>query len=260
MIDIHTHILPGMDDGAEDIYDSIDMAALAYESGTTVIVATPHCNIPGAFSNYYGREYRDAFQRTKAILKQEVPGITLLAGMEVFTTEALPDLLAEGRIFPINRTRYVLMEFDFDEDPDFADYMLRRVKETNAKPVIAHAERYEFVQDNPDMVYQWKRKGYEVQINKGSFMGRFGRHARQTAFELLDSNLVTAVASDAHSPIRRTTCMADAYDYLRQEYSREYLDILFQTNPERICNGLTPIQFRAFPPGESYYRREREAE
>lgn len=260
MIDIHTHILPGMDDGAEDIYDSIDMAALAYECGTTVIVATPHCNIPGAFSNYYGKEYRDTFQRTKEILKHEVPGITLLAGMEVFTTESLPDLLTEGRIFPINRTRYVLMEFDFGEDPDFADYMLRRVKETNAKPVIAHAERYEFVQDNPDMVYQWKRKGYEVQINKGSFMGRFGRHARQTAFELLDSNLVTAVASDAHSPLRRTTCLADAYDYLRQEYSREYLDILFQTNPQRICNGLTPIQFRAIPPGESYYRREREAE
>ena len=259
MIDIHTHILPGMDDGAADIYDSIDMAALAYESGTSVIVATPHCNIPGAFSNYYGKDYRETFQRTKEILKQEVPEITLLAGMEVFTTEAVPRLLAEGRIFPINRTRYILMEFDFGEDPYFAEYMLERVKEINAKPVVAHVERYEFIQDDPDIIYQWKQKGYEIQVNKGSFLGRFGRHAQQTAFELLDANLVTTVASDAHSPVRRTTCMADAYDYLRREYSREYLDILFQTNPQRICNGLKPIQFRAVLPGENYYGRAREA-
>ena len=123
MIDIHTHILPGVDDGAVDIYDSIDMAALAYESGTKVIVATPHCNIPGVYSNYFSKQYCETFQRTKEILKREVPGITLLAGMEVFTTEALPRLLTDGKIFPINRTRYILMEFDFGENPDFADGM-----------------------------------------------------------------------------------------------------------------------------------------
>ena len=115
MIDIHTHILPGLDDGAADIYDTIEMAALAYESGTTAIVATPHCNLPGLYSNYFGKEYCDTYTRTKEILKEECPGITLLAGMEVFTTEDVPRLLTEGKIFPINRTRYVLMEFDFEK-------------------------------------------------------------------------------------------------------------------------------------------------
>lgn len=257
MIDIHTHILPGVDDGAVDIYDSIDMAALAYESGTKVIVATPHCNIPGVYSNYFSKQYCDIFQRTKEILKREVPGITLLAGMEVFTTEALPRLLTDGKIFPINRTRYILMEFDFGENPDFADDILSKVQEINAKPVIAHAERYEFVQDDPEIAYQWKKKGYEIQINKGSFLGKFGEHARQTAFELLNHNLVTAIASDAHSPVQRTTCMADAYDYLSEEYPAEYLDTLFQTNPQRICNGLKPIQFQRIPFEENYYWRKR---
>lgn len=257
MIDIHTHILPGVDDGAVDIYDSIDMAALAYESGTKVIVATPHCNIPGVYSNYFSKQYCDIFQRTKEILKREVPGITLLAGMEVFTTEALPRLLTDGKIFPINRTRYILMEFDFGENPDFADDILNKVQEINAKPVIAHAERYEFVQDDPEIAYQWKKKGYEIQINKGSFLGKFGEHARQTAFELLNHNLVTAIASDAHSPVQRTTCMADAYDYLSEEYPAEYLDTLFQTNPQRICNGLKPIQFQRIPFEENYYWRKR---
>ena len=257
MIDIHTHILPGVDDGAVDIYDSIDMAALAYESGTKVIVATPHCNIPGVYSNYFSKQYCEIFQRTKEILKREVPEITLLAGMEVFTTEALPRLLTDGKIFPINRTRYILMEFDFGENPDFADDILSKVQEINAKPVIAHAERYEFVQDDPEIAYQWKKKGYEIQINKGSFLGKFGEHARQTAFELLNHNLVTAIASDAHSPVQRTTCMADAYDYLSEEYPAEYLDTLFQTNPQRICNGLKPIQFQRIPFEENYYWRKR---
>ena len=247
MIDIHTHILPGVDDGAADIYDSIEMAAMAYENGTTVIVATPHCNIPGVYANYFGKDYAHAFQETKEILKREVPGVTLLAGMEVFTTEELPRLLTEGKIFPVNRTRYVLMEFDFGEDPDFADEILRQVKEVRAIPLIAHAERYEFVQDDPEIVYRWKKKGYEVQVNKGSFLGRFGEDAQRAAFELLNHNLVTAVASDAHSPVRRTTCMADAYDHLRKSYPKRYLDGLFTENPRRICNGRRTIRFHRKP-------------
>ncbi len=257
MIDIHTHILPELDDGARDIYDSIEMAELAYENGTKVIVATPHCNIPGLYGNYFGKEYTRIFQETKNILKREVPGITLLAGMEVFTTEEVPRLLTEGKIFPLNRTRYVLMEFDFREDPAFADRMLKRVREVRAVPVVAHAERYEFVQDDPEIVYRWKQAGYEIQINKGSFMGRFGRRARDAAYELLNHNLVTVAASDAHSPIQRTTCMADAYDALSDEYPGEYLDVLFRTNPQRICNGEKTVQFQEIPFRQSYGWKEK---
>lgn len=260
MIDIHTHILPGIDDGAGDIYDSIEMAALARDNGTDVIVATPHCNLPGMFSNYFGKEYCHVFERTKEILKREVPEITLLAGMEVFTTEALPRLLTEGKIFPINRTRNILMEFDFGEDPDFADEILQKIKEVRAIPVIAHAERYEFIQEDPEIAYHWKRRGYEIQVNKGSFMGRFGHRAQHAAFELLNHNLVTAVASDAHSPIQRTTCMADAYDYLSGEYPAEYLDALFTRSPQNICNGLRPVQFRRIPFENTYANWRKRAE
>lgn len=253
MIDIHTHILPGLDDGAADIYDSLEMAALAYESGTRVIAATPHCNVPGAYTNYFGREYRRVFERTKEIIQKEIPGITLLAGMEVFATEELPRLLTEGMIFPVNRTRYVLMEFDFMEDPDFADEIIRRVMEVRAVPLIAHAERYEFVQDDPDTAARWKQAGCAIQINKGSFMGRFGTAAKKTAYELIRRDLAAAVASDAHSPVRRTTCMADAYDHLRYEYSREYLDLLFKRNPGNICNGAKPLYLGGA--GTRRYRR-----
>ena len=252
MIDIHTHILPGLDDGAADIYDSLEMAALAYESGTRVIAATPHCNVPGAYTNYFGREYRRVFERTKEIIQKEIPGITLLAGMEVFATEELPRLLTEGMIFPVNRTRYVLMEFDFMEDPDFADEIIRRVMEVRAVPLIAHAERYEFVQDDPDTAARWKQAGCAIQINKGSFMGRFGRTAQRTAFELLDHNLVTVVASDAHSPYQRTPWMQDVYQTLLEEYPRDYLEALFTENPGRICRGQEVIRFRRISFQDTY--------
>ena len=176
--------------------------------------------------------------------------------MQNLPGEELPRLLTEGKIFPVNRTRYVLMEFDFGEDPDFADEILRQVKEVRAIPLIAHAERYEFVQDDPEIVYWWKKKRYEVQVNKGSFLGRFGEDARRAAFELLNHNLVTAVASDAHSPVRRTTCMADAYEYLAEEYPTDYLDLLFDKNPRNICNGLEPVRLRRIPFEERYYWEE----
>ena len=115
------------------------------------------------------------------------------------------------------------------------------------RPVVDHPERYEFVQDDPSVVYEWKTKGYEIQANKGSFLGRFGRKAQDAAYALLNHNLVTAVASDAHSPMQRTTYMADAYGHLLQSYPKDYLDALFTENPRYICSGLRPIRFRRIP-------------
>lgn len=247
MIDIHTHILPGLDDGARDYYDSIEMAAMAYENGTTRIVATPHCNIPGVYGNYFGEEYIQAFQKTCDVLEREHIPVQLMPGMEVFATMDLPRLLTEGKIMPLNQTRYVLLEFDFGEDPDFAEEILRRVAELHAWPVVAHVERYEFVWDDPQIIYRWLTRGYVIQVNKGSFLGRFGRRAERTAYELLNHNLISVVASDAHSPTQRTTCMADAYESLAEEYPREYLDALFTKNPRRICRGDKVIRFRKIP-------------
>lgn len=247
MTDLHTHILPGLDDGARSIYDTLEMAALAYENGTTRIVATPHCNIPGIYDNYFGDRYVRAFEEARDALRQEGIPVELLPGMEVYATEDVPAFLTEGRIMPLNQTRYVLIEFDFGEDPWFVNRILHQVKEVGASPVIAHAERYEFVQEDPGLAFGWMESGYCIQVNKGSFMGRFGRKAEQTAYRLLNHNLITAVASDAHSPVRRTTCMADAYDALAAEYPRNYLDTLFEKNPSLLCQGKKPVQFKRIP-------------
>lgn len=235
MIDIHAHILPGIDDGAQDICDTLEMAAMAAECGVTAIVATPHCNIPGVCKNYFGEEYQSVFYAAKRAISEEGISLELYPGMEVFATYDLPKLLTDGKIMPINGSHYVLMEFSFDEDPEFADRLLEEVCETGAKPVIAHVERYRFVQDYPWIIENWRKKGYGIQVNKGSFLGRFGKNAEVTAQLLLEQDRISVVASDAHGAYRRTPCLLDAYDVLSEKVSEEMLKKLFYGNPARIC-------------------------
>lgn len=247
MVDIHTHILPGMDDGASDLYDTLEMIRMAVDIGVTAMVATPHCNIPDVYCNYFDKEYVKVFQTVTDAVRKEGLAIRILPGMEAFGTYDLPQLITDGKIMPLNQGRYILVEFSFEEDPDFACDLLRRVSEVGAKPVVAHAERYEFVQDNPQIVYQWRRAGYAVQVNKGSFMGRFGDEARRTAYRMLSHNLISAVASDAHGCQRRTPYLLDAYESLTAERNPKYIDVLFKKNPERICANQPLVKLEPIP-------------
>lgn len=241
IIDIHTHILPGMDDGAEDIDDSVQMAYMAEKHGSKAIVATPHCNIPGAYSNYLDKYYREIFLSTKKAFEKEGLTVKLLPGMEVFATYDLPRLIMEKKIMPLNKTSYILLEFDFKENPDFAEDVLQRIREINYNPVIAHVERYEFIQDNPHMVQNWRKKGYVIQANKGSFKGRFGKKAKRTVYGLSSQGIIDVIASDAHNPHKRTSNMEEIYDLLLKRYSAEYINKLFFDNPQRLCQGK-PLQ------------------
>ena len=137
---------------------------------------------------------------------------------------------------PINQSRYVLIEFDFQENPDIATNLLIRVRDVGAKPVVAHVERYEFIQDNPQLLADWKEAGIYAQVNKGSFLGGFGSKAQKTAFQLLDHRLITVIASDAHGVASRTPHMLETYESLSERVTRQYLDVLFKENPQRICN------------------------
>ena len=120
MIDIHAHILPGMDDGAEDLQDTLEMARMAVDNGTTVMVATPHCNLPGIYDNYFDKNYKDTFQRVVRALEEHNIPLTLLPGLEVFATPDLPELIADGAVQTINGSRYLLIEFPFEEEVEYS--------------------------------------------------------------------------------------------------------------------------------------------
>lgn len=247
MIDIHAHILPGLDDGAEDMYETLEMAKMAVDSGLTAVVATPHCNIPGMYDNYFGKEYVHTFRRTQQRLEEEGIPLTLCMGMEVFVTPDVNKLAAEKKIITLNGSRYMLVEFDFGEEAGYVQEMLEKIKACGIYPIIAHPERYGLVQKRPELVYQWCKQGYLVQVNKGSLLGRFGRRAQATARKLLSHNLVTTIASDAHGFFERTPWMLEVYDKLSGKYPEKYLKVLFEENPKRICQNQPTIRFELKP-------------
>lgn len=232
MIDIHCHILPGFDDGARDIYDTLDMASMALAGGTRVIVATPHCNIPGVNPNYYDAYYRETFQTACKALEKEGLPLRLLPGMEVFATYDLPELIRDKKILTLNQSNYLLMEFAFDEDPEFADIMVDRILEMKLTPVIAHPERYDFIKYDREFARLLVQKGAVLQANKGSLMGRYGRRSQEVVFDLLERQLISVIASDAHSAEIRTPDMRRA-----RSAANDVCDVkkLFDDNPMKIC-------------------------
>lgn len=247
MIDIHTHVLPGVDDGSQSMEDSLELLAIAADSGVDTVVATPHCNVPDEFDNYADEELNERFvQLDKAREEAGIP-IRLCRGMEVFATQDLPDLLRENKIWPINGTRYFLVEFAFSEEPSFCRDILRRCRDLDYIPIIAHPERYFFVQDDPDLAFDWCVSGYGLQINKGSILGRFGPDPHRCARQLLEHGLAACVASDAHSPFQRSTHMGEISDYLMNEYGADYRRLLLEENPSRILSGKDLLGYEPIP-------------
>lgn len=247
MIDIHSHVLPGIDDGSADLDMSLDMLAMAADSGVDTLVATPHCNIPGEFENYLSRELEELFlELQREAGREEIP-LRLCRGMEIYATPELPDLLRDGRVWTLNGTRYFLTEFNFGENPDFCSHVLKQCAKLGYHPIIAHPERYYFLQRDPELAYEWCTAGYGLQINKGSLLGRFGQQAKQTATLLLEHGLAACVASDAHRPYERTTHMGEVKEYLDRVYGEEYRRLLLEENPSRILEGRDLLGYEPIP-------------
>ena len=234
MIDLHYHILAGVDDGAASDEESCMMAQIAVDSGVTMVAATPHCNLRGYFDNYLTQALRDRFLHLDRLLKEQEIPLGLRAGMEIYMTPEVPRLLREKRLLTLGGSRYLLVEFDFDGSFPWACRMLRAVAEQEVVPVVAHPERYRFIQEEPERLFDWLEAGYVLQLNKGSFFGRFGRGAARTAHWCLRQGCAHAVGSDAHSPYQRTTRLSDIHAYLSEIASVAAADALLRDNPARI--------------------------
>lgn len=234
MIDIHAHIIPGLDDGSQDIGTSMLMAEMAADSGVTKIIATPHCNQSGMYENYVSEKLLRYMDRFREEVEREDIGLKIGLGMEIFCSREVPRLLKEKKLLTLNGSRYVLVEFGFRVDSSRMERMLFPIMDAGFVPIIAHPERYFDLQDKPDIIDDWMHEGMGIQINKGSFFGRFGRDAYSFAHTLLRNGLVTCIASDAHGVESRTTDMTDILEFIATEYSEELADLLLVENPGRI--------------------------
>ena len=234
MTDIHAHILPGIDDGAENMDDALEMAALAVESGVKTLVVTPHCMDFADRKNFWDTQLVQEIEKFRLQLAKENIPLEILPGMEIFGTHKTPDLIRQGKLTGINNSDYILIEFAFHNYAAQATEILESIIELGKRPVIAHPERYEYVLNDPSILNLWVEMGCLLQINKGSLLGAFGRREQALAFELVERDFAFAVASDAHSPVRRTTWMKDVKRLLTQEFSQSTAERLLKTNPEKI--------------------------
>lgn len=241
MIDLHCHILAGVDDGAASDAESCMMAQIAVDSGVRTIAATPHFDPAAGEEQALARRLREGFVRLERLLRRQQIPLELKPGMEVFSTPDTPRLLREGCLLTLGGSRYLLLEFSFDGSAAFAEHILEEVRRQGAVPVVAHPERYHFIQAQPERLYRWLELGYVLQLNKGSFFGRFGRRAARTAHWCLREGCLHLIASDAHSPYQRTTRLSDIHEYISETASQTAADLLLRHNPAHILADL-PVQ------------------
>ena len=228
MIDLHSHILPELDDGARNLQDAIAMARMAVQSGVTAMVATPHC------AEDRRREVYDAWMFFRDALEESGIPLQLFLGMEIFGTPSTAHMLREESLFTLNGSRYPLIEFSFHSDGRQETHILQDVISAGFVPIIAHPERYLYVQETPSLLNQWHNMGCLMQINRGSLFGRFGRHAQRLSAELVERGFATVIASDAHSPRQRTPWLKDVHDLVLEGLSSQQAKLLFEDNPQKI--------------------------
>lgn len=203
MIDIHTHILPLIDDGAQSLDQALEMLSIASMGKTKSIILTPHCNVRHKFENYYGESLKKQFNYFKKKAASFF-SLELFLGMEVYATDHIVTLINKGKIITLNHSRYLLIEFPFSSHPRWATNILSQISALGITPIIAHPERYPFIASQPDILYDWVSCGSLVQINRSSLFGKFGTAVKHLSLQLLEHNLVHFVASDCHSHIYRT--------------------------------------------------------
>lgn len=238
MIDLHSHILPELDDGSQSLRESLSMARMAVDSGITAMVATPHC------IDDRTREVYDAWELLREALQENEIPLKVFPGMEIFGTMDTLRLLKEGKLLTLNGSRYPLVEFDFESTGDEETMILRSLCKAGYVPVVAHPERYSYVQRNPRMINQWFRMGCLIQVNRGSLLGRFGRNAQAMAAELVERGFAAVVATDAHSHRMRTPWLEDVWELLSREVSPLCARTLLLENPRKILKNerLLPIE------------------
>ena len=197
MIDIHSHILPGVDDGARSIEESIKILQKAADAGVTTIVATPHVLDVPSKSEWQG--VSNIFNQLKQRIVQENIHIEMILGAEVFISPDLPQSIEENRELCINNGSYVLLELPVLEIPPFTMQTIFELLIKGIQPIVAHPERYFEIQKDVTKLYKLVKRGVLTQLNCGSLLGRYGKRVQKTARTLLKHNLIHMIASDIHS-------------------------------------------------------------
>lgn len=198
-VDIHSHILYNIDDGSKSLEESINILKEYMDMGFSDIVVTPHYI---ENTNYTANNIKkeNIFKTIKQELTKRNININIYLGNEVFITNNIEELIKNKEISTINNTRYLLIEFPMDNKPKDINNIIYELKIRGIVPIIAHPERYEYVEKNPNIVKEWIEEGAILQSNYGSIIGIYGRGPKKAIKKLLKKDVISVFATDIHYP------------------------------------------------------------
>ena len=232
MIDIHCHILPGLDDGPDAREMSLEMAEMAIADGITHVIGTPHASPDHAFIPELVKQRRDELQAA-------VEGRLILAtGCDFHLSfENLRDIDHNASRFTLNQKNYLLVEFADFSIPPSMDQALHGLHLAGLRPIVTHPERNPLIRAKPERLYRWLRQGCYVQITAQSLSGRFGKAAQEVAQELMRMRAVHFIASDAHNVTSRPLRLKETFELVGKSYGEDVAQAVMIDNPRAVFEG-----------------------
>ncbi len=232
MIDVHHHLLYGLDDGSPDLETSLKMAEIAIEDGITHVVCTPHANSEYAFLP------EENAARLTCLQEKLGNRLTLGLGCDFHLSyDNIEDALAHPAKYSINGKRYLLVEFPDFGIPQNISASFYEMFVAGIVPILTHPERNLTLMQKPEKLAEWIRMGCVVQVTAGSLLGHFGKGPLRVARQLLDLGWVNVIATDAHNTTSRPPVLSDAYDFLFNQYGEQDAERLCVQNPRAIFQG-----------------------
>jgi protein-tyrosine phosphatase len=237
MIDLHCHILPGLDDGPASTEEALEMCRIAVDDGIRTIVATPH--MLNDMFPVDRQAVLEGVQGLSQILREESIPLQLLPGADVHLDPSVPNYLDQGKLVTLGDLgRHLLLELPQDIVPEGLGELLFQVQLKGVTPIITHPERNIAIQQNPALVSDLIRAGSLTQITAGSLTGAFGSRVRRCTLRLLEGRTAHLVSTDAHSTRRRPPRLSEARRAVEEELGSEEAVRIFLERPARILEGV----------------------
>lgn len=235
MIDIHCHILPNVDDGANSLTESAAMAEQAYKEGIDTIIATPH-HQNGRYNNLKQDIIKKVAELNEHLQKEKID-VTILPGQENRIYGEILEDYHDGEIMTLgSQSSYLFIELPSGHVPRFTKRICYDIQMEGLIPVIVHPERNSELLEQPDTLYELVNNGAATQITAASLTGYFGKKIQKFSFDLIEANLTHFLASDAHNTTTRSFKMDEAFDLVQKKYGSD-LEYMFIENAQLIVEG-----------------------
>lgn len=234
LYDVHCHMLPGVDDGADDEYEMMKMVRIAYAEGIRTIMMTPH------YHPYRGSadadRIRRVFGKARSLIRQYFPDMEVYEGCEIYYQSDVVSMLKNQELLTLAGSSYVLIEFSVDAECSYVREAMNEILFAGYFPVIAHIERYDNVIDDMDFVRELVESGVYVQINAGAVLGKSGSKTKKDVKKLLTEGLVHFVGTDAHDEKVRAPLMKKCARHVERKYGKDEAERIFHDDPAAVIN------------------------